>query len=248
MSSSSINANVNLTNSSAGLNFNKIISFSSNEAASLIRVTELTTSDTEIALDTIDTPRFYGISNDGSEGSVLVGFDGVTYDQEIEPGDVLLVRLRNTDKIETQTVTTVADVSDSLDGTYLTLDGFSGTWAIWIDTDDSGTAEPAHGKDSSVEITSIVTDDTAAAVALAIYTDLIADTAFMTDFDVAYDATADDDFITITDKFTGTRTNLADTGTTGFTVATTQEGAAGRSVHIKASVGVIETTIAVMPN
>ena len=55
---------------------------------------------------------------------------------------------------DSQTVTTVADVSDSLDGTYLTLDGFSGTWAIWIDTDDSGTAEPAHGKDSSVEITS----------------------------------------------------------------------------------------------
>ena len=100
---------------------------------------------------------------------------------------------------------------------------------------------------NSAKIASIVTDDTAASVALAIFTDLSLDVAFLDDFAVAYDATVDDDLITITDKFTGTRTNLADTGTTGFTVATTQEGAAGRSVYAKASAGEIETLISIMP-
>ena len=50
-----------------------------------------------------------------------------------------------------------------------------------------------------------------------------------------------------TDIITGTRTNIADTGLTGFTVATTQEGAAGRSVYAKASAGEIECLVAIMP-
>lgn len=169
-----------------------------------------------------------------SGDKVLATIDNSNYHLSASLGMPLPLFLDAAAYKETQTITTVADASDSLDGTYLTLQGNSGTWAIWIDTDDSGTAEPSHGMNDSVEVTGIVTDDTAAAVAAAIYAALIADADFMADFYVEYDAATDDDLITITDRYTGTRTNLADTGSTGFTVATTQAGAAfGATVKIK---------------
>ena len=247
MAKPTILTSLTLNNSTADLSFRQSDAYTGNEESSSVRVTTLTTSSGLIDVDTVLTPKYFAFAHQGTEGSVLVSTDNVTFDQEVAPGDTLLLRLRNLDKFETQTMVTVADVTDSLNAKYVTLDGNSGTWAIWIDVDDSGTAEPAHGMTNSAKIASIVTDDTAAAVALAIFTDLSLDVAFLDDFAVAYDATVDDDLITITDKFTGTRTNLADTGTTGFTVATTQEGAAGRSVYAKSSAGEIETLISIMP-
>jgi len=247
MAKPTIITSLTLNNSTADLSFNKGDSFVGKEESSSVKVTTLTTSSGLVDVDTVLTPKYFAFSHQGTEGSVLISTDNVAFDQEVAPGDTLLVRLRNLDKFETGTVTTVADVSDSLNLKYLTLDGNSGTWAIWIDVDDSGSAEPAHGMTNSAEIISIVTNNTAAAVALAIFTDLSADTAFLEDFTVTYDALVDDDFLTITNNFTGTRTNLADTGTTGFTVATTQEGAAGRSVYAKASAGSIECKIGIMP-
>ena len=169
------------------------------------------------------------------------------YDQEVAPGDIAMIRLRDGDKLETQTVQTIADVSASLDTDYFTLEGASGTWAVWYDVDDDGATEPAHGATNSIEITGVATDDTAATVASVTATELAASAEFSADFDVSYDATADDDLITITDKFNGTRTNIA-AGTSGFTVATTQGGAAGRSLYAKASAGSMECLVAVMPN
>jgi len=247
MAKPTIITSLTLSNSTSNLLFSEGGSFVGKEESSSVKVTTLTTSSGLVDVDTVLTPKYFAFSHQGTAGSVLISTDNVAFDQEIAPGDTLLVRLRNLDKFETSTVTTVADVAASLDAKYFTLAGNSGTWAVWIDVDDGGTAEPAHGMTNSAEIISIVTDDTAAAVALAIFTDLSADTAFLEDFTVTYDADTDDDFLTITDNFTGVRTNIADTGTTGFTVATTQEGAAGRSVYAKASAGEIETLIAIMP-
>jgi len=247
MAKPTIISSLTLNNSTADLSFNKGDSFVGKEESSSVKVTTLTTSSGLVDVDTIITPKYFAFAHQGTEGSVLISTDNVNFDMEVAPGDTALVRLRNLDKFETATVTTVADVSDSLNAKYFTLDGNSGTWAIWIDVDDSGTAEPAHGQTNSAEIISIVTNDTAAAVALAIFTDLSANTDFLEDFSITYDATADDDFLTITDNFTGTRTNIADTGSTGFTVATTQEGAAGRSVYAKASADEIECLVAIMP-
>jgi len=218
-------------------------------------VASATTTQSTIPLGAIVTPKRFLVSLLSGDDCLVgldYGTDGVTFEQRLSGiQDFTFFRLNVEDKIETQTITTVADVSDSLDATFVTLDGNSGTWAIWIDTDNSGTAEPSHGKTSSVEITSIVTDATAAAVALAIYTDLIADADFLLDFSVAYDASVDDDFITITDKHTGTRVDLTDGaggGATGFTLATTQAGAAfAPSIYIK-SIGVSELVVAVSPN
>lgn len=180
------------------------------------------------------TPRYVTLALLTGD-DILVGLDGSTYPFRLNGTEAMHFRLDVEGLLETQTITTVADSSDSLDATYVTLEGNSGTWAIWIDTDDSGTSEPSHSKDSSVEVTGIATDDTAADVAAAIYAALAASTAFLADFDVAYDASVDDDLITITDKHTGTRTDLTDTGTTGFTVATTQAGAASSTIHVKST-------------
>jgi len=248
MAKPTIIASVTLNNSTALISSNKSDSYTGKEESSSVRVTTLTTSSALVDVDTVLTPRYFSFHNQSAAGSVLISTDNVNFDMECAPGDIQLLRLRNVDRIETQTVVTVADVSDSLNVKWLDLEGNSGTWAIWMDVDDSGSNEPAHGQTNSAKVSSIVTNDDAAAVALAWFTDLTANTAFREDFTIAYDAEADDDFLTITDNFTGVRTNIIDAGSTGFTVATTVEGAVGRSVYAKASVGEIECLIAIMPN
>jgi hypothetical protein len=79
-----------------------------------------------------------------------------------------------------QRVICVADVADSLDGKYFILYDGSGSVAFWIDTDNSGTLEPNHGASRSVEITTIVTDDTAATVMTKVKAFVEADAAFTT--------------------------------------------------------------------
>ena len=68
---------------------------------------------------------------------------------------------------EVTKVTCVADVSDSLDGTNFLLHALGDLhFHVWIDTDDSGTADPAPVAGSTgIEVTAVVTDDTATAVA-----------------------------------------------------------------------------------
>ena len=109
----------------------------------------------------------------------------------------------------------MADVSDSLDGTYFILEDSSGTVAFWFDVDDSGTAEPTHGADRSVEITTIVTDDSADTVAGKVSTAVNADAQFSTS--VATNV------VTVTDAAVGFRTNQ-NAGTSGFTITTTTPG------------------------
>lgn len=79
-----------------------------------------------------------------------------------------------------QRVICVADIADSLDGKFFTLYDASGTVAFWIDTDDSGTVEPDHGCDRAVEITTIVTDDTAGTVRDKVKAVVEADASFTT--------------------------------------------------------------------
>ena len=248
---SNISANINLTNSTAGLNFNTLNSYESLEESSYVKVTTITSTAEVLDYDTILDPKFIGISHEGTAGDLLVSFDGVDYDQQVSGQEMLLIRLRNSDKTQQQTVTTVADVSGDLNGKYFTMDGNSGTWAVWIN--EYGTApEPAHGQTNSVEISSILLNDTAAAVAAAIVNDLSASTAFTNDFTIAYNAAVDDDLITITDKTIGVRTSIADATApddTGFTFATTQTGTAvTRVIYLKSDSVDIEAGISVMPN
>ncbi|MEA3558600.1 MAG: hypothetical protein U9R75_05035 [Candidatus Thermoplasmatota archaeon] len=121
---------------------------------------------------------------------------------------------------EVTSISTVADSSDSLDGAWFQMADNAGSVGVWIDTDDSGTAEPA-GSGSlarSIEITTIATDDTAATVATAIAAIINADSEFS--------ASAVSNLITITDAETGTRTDAAEGASTGFAFSVTNQGAA----------------------
>lgn len=119
---------------------------------------------------------------------------------------------------------TVLEAGDgsNIDGSYFILPDANGTVAFWIDVDDSGTSEPSHGADRSVEITTIVstpTADTPAEVATKIATAVQADSAFVT-------ASATDTVVTTTDAATGGRVpNASVSSTDVFTAEVTTEGA-----------------------
>jgi len=116
------------------------------------------------------------------------------------------------------TLTTVADVADSLDGTYFVLYDDEGSVAFWIDTDNSGTTIPTAAAllDRSVEITTITTGDSDGVVA-----DLI---AAAINNDSKFSATHDGNIVTITYSTIGAH-GAAAAGTSGFTAATSTTGA-----------------------
>lgn len=105
-----------------------------------------------------------------------------------------------TPTVETTTLT----ITESLDGDYFVLEDEAGdSVAFWVDEDDSGTAEPSHGADRSVEITTLtsgMSSQAAAAIALAVN----ADRSF-----VAY---ASGSAVTVKSLLTGTRTAATDNG------------------------------------
>jgi hypothetical protein len=180
-----------------------------------------------------------------SGNPLMIGLDGSTYPfRLVEAEEATLLRLDVEGLVETQTVTTIADTAGSLDGDYFTLEGKSGTWGVWYDVDNNGTSAPAHGATNALEITSVVTGNSAILVADATAVDMAASAAFSADFTVGH--TVGTTLITLTDKHTGTRTNIA-AGTSGFTVATTQAGATSPVVHLK-STGTSQVVVGVAPH
>jgi len=123
---------------------------------------------------------------------------------------------------EVTDVTCVADTAGSLDGTYFTFYDDVGSVAFWVDVDNSGTTIPlgASAADRAVEITTITTGMTAAQVAAEVQAAVTADSKFS--------ATVNGTVVTVTDANTGERTNAAE-GTSGFTMATTQQGGTATS-------------------
>ena len=118
-------------------------------------------------------------------------------------------------------ITCVADSSGSLDGTYFIMYEPSGSVAFWIDVDDSGTIEPAHGADRSVEITTIATDDADTVVAGKVQAAI--------DGDSAFSAAVLGAVVTVTNAAEGDVTD-ADAGTSGFTMDVTSQGSAALGI------------------
>lgn len=112
-------------------------------------------------------------------------------------------------------IDTIADVSGSLDGKYFILYDQNGSVAFWYDVGDSGTLEPSHGADRSVEITTVAANDDADTVA--------SKTQAVIDADSEFSATVSSNEITVTDDKTGIREDVDD-GTSGFTVVTVTPG------------------------
>lgn len=127
-------------------------------------------------------------------------------------------------------IKTVADITDSLDGTTFILQDKNGSVAFWIDTDDSGTVIPAEasGADRAIEITTIITDDSASIVATKIAIAIGADSQFSAVVD-----TVNDDEVNVTDAVVGARPD-ADASTSGFTLTELLAGLdAGRKYTIQ---------------
>ncbi|MHA2202609.1 MAG: hypothetical protein ACW991_02860, partial [Candidatus Hodarchaeales archaeon] len=114
---------------------------------------------------------------------------------------------------EVTPITCVADVSDSLDGTFFKTYDSAGSVGWWFDVDDSGTTAPAGALacDRQVEITTIVTDDADTVVAGKVATAM--------DADSQYSAAAVGALVTATDAVEGDRTD-ATAETSGFTIGT----------------------------
>jgi hypothetical protein len=179
------------------------------------------------------------IKNLDATNYVRAGDDGTNYPLRINPGESFIMRLNGNAlhlksyvvaQVESfdvtgtgavaqvETFTAVADVSDSLDGKYIQLSDESGTVGFWIDTDDSGTSEPAGSAalTRSVEVTTIATDDTALVVAAKMATAINADSKFS--------ATVSGSVVTVTHATEGDVADGEDgaqtTGFTDFTVTT----------------------------
>jgi hypothetical protein len=127
---------------------------------------------------------------------------------------------------ESTSITTVADIAGSLDGTYFILpDGPTTTVAFWYDIDNSGTAEPAHGAPRSVEITTIATNDDAFQVAQKTAIAINSDTEFTCSNTDGYTETE----LFAIDTTIGAHTSVLNAGTSGFVLSQERAGTDGSS-------------------
>jgi len=133
-------------------------------------------------------------------------------DKTIDLDEAGLALTVNTGLAEITNILPVADVSDSLDGTFLLLQDEDGSVAFWIDVDNSGTTIPAGASaaDRAIEITTISTDDTASTIQGLLVTAIGADSQFSA-------ANGSGDSVDVTDAVLGGRPD-ASAGDTGFTV------------------------------
>ena len=241
---SSIRITSSLTNRTLGLALSSGVTRTSNEEGYSVDSISVT-SEVQVALGDFTTLRDILILNQSGD-DLKVGFATGVYPIRLNPLEAQPIRFDVEGLVETQTiVVTAEDANTTLHEQFFSLEGNSGTWGVWFDIGGAGSDPTAAAYTSVLEITDIAAAATAATVGAAIYAQMIASTAFAADFTVAYAAATDT--ITITDKHTGTRTNIADgSATTGFSFANTQEGAASPTVYIE-SVGTSQVIIAVAP-
>lgn len=136
-----------------------------------------------------------------------------------------------------RTWTTVADSSDSLDGTYLDLNVIGYDFAedlyyVWFNTSGGTATDPAISGKTAIEV-ALTTDATASAVATAIVSAI--NTA-----DIPVFVSASSNVITLTNQVQGAITAETDSGSTGFTLTV---GTVGLSVELGATDGPIELAL-----
>lgn len=104
---------------------------------------------------------------------------------------------------------------DTLDGKYFIIHDENGSVAVWYDVGDDGTSEPFHGCERSIRVSGVNYGDSADIVAAA--------TVAVVNPDTLFNASNVSNVITITNVSFGNMTD-ASAGTSGFTVATTNQG------------------------
>lgn len=245
---STIQTQLVLVHLDSGLTAASSLQRTSSESAFTSGAVTVTTTDETVTLGDIVTPQqviLKLISGD----DLQVGFEDTNYPMRLSgDGDCCLLRLDKGPYAEVSSISTVADVAWSLGGKWLSLEGNSGTWGVWLDPESDGFSDPTTGMDNSVRVHSFSHDGTAESVALGIYIDLSASTAFMADFNITHNAPST--VVQITDKFSAVRTPIGNTANdTGFAVTTIRTGdptGASPIVHMK-SVGTSQVVVAVAP-
>lgn len=238
---STIQTQVNLVHLQSGVPVPSVTqrtSFGSQFAANVISVG---TTDETIPLGDITTPKQVMVKL--ISGDLLrIGLDGTTYPFElVDLDESTLFRLAVEGIVETSTIETTADIGGSLSDTFFVVTDRNGeTWGIGFGTF-------AYSLDHEVSSATDPTGLSAAEVAADLYASMSAFGPFLEFFTPTYDDAVNDTLIALTDKFPGTRTNIADTGSTGFTLTTTQQGAASPVIHLK-STGTSQVVVAVAPH
>lgn len=237
---SSISQAITVTNRTTGVVIPKTTTYDSNEPSFMVDGQTVTTSPVAVDIGTVKTPKAYFVTL-ASGDDLLISLDGGSnYPLRLSGNnDMQIFRVDFESYREISQVVAEADVSGSLGGDYIDMYDIDGLVRIWFDVDNLSSA-PASGGGRLVEV-DIATDDTAASVATAFVA------AFANDSNLEVSATSAT--ITITDKYTGTRTNIADgaSGTGWASITTSQEGATAPSVYIK-SKGTSEIILNIMPN
>ena len=108
--------------------------------------------------------------------------------------------------------------STTLDGKYFILHDAGGSVAVWYDIDNSGTAEPVHGAIRSIEVSTVVTGDTADQVAVKTAAAIAADAGFSA-------TVQSGNQVVVVDASTGAR-GTPTVGSSGFTVVLEEAGVA----------------------
>ena len=135
----------------------------------------------------------------------------------------------------------VDDVNDSLDGLYFDISSTTDSYRVWFDVDNSGTAAPASGGRTLVEVTTLATGDGAAAVAGKLETAIEAINGG-NDFEVD-DGSGNGNF-TIYGIVPGKTLTAASAGTSGFTLVDDSRGSGQAALSLDKMVSVIQAPAA----
>lgn len=113
--------------------------------------------------------------------SYMVASEAIPESRAVAPAPLGKIRAAGGATAQVETFTTRADATDDLDGTFFVLYDEDGSVGVWIDVDDGGTTIPAGAAALSraIEVTGVVTDDTAADVATAVASAINADSKFV---------------------------------------------------------------------
>lgn len=148
--------------------------------------------------------KFVGISDD-TAGTIVV--------EDIYSG----VRTHASASTSGFTVTTPAvGVASNLNGKYFVLNDEGGSVGVWIDTDDMGTSAPTTGCTRNLEVTTIVTGDSASTIGGKLRTAIDADSKF--------NQSGSGATCVAVNIATQALAQHGNAGTSGFTVTTTVNG------------------------
>ena len=221
---SNIKATISIRHQASGVTSSNSVSMESKEESFSLDSLQFTATAAALTPTNIITPKDYFIRNLSGDDLLISLDNDTTYPLAVKAGEATVISLDVAGSVEVSTIEAELDTAGDTAGLYFDLTDRSGFAArVWLnDGTAAAPSTPASGRLISVPT---VADSTALQNAIAIASALDADP----EFTAPVPTTA---LVTITDQHAGARTNI-DTGTTTWTVATPQQGAALPIVYAK---------------